>query len=220
LKSNIDIQQELNNLRLAKDAIKVYGVKNKVAALHNEMMQEMGTNKVPKKGIVRSIVRRGMQIAASLFIVVVGVAVYQYSTVSSDKLFDANYLPYTVGVSRSVADVDVMEKSFQANNYADVLKQFVALSISNQKQNFLAGQSYYANAIVCFNKVLALNTAENKNIFKDDTEYYLALSYLKNNDFAMANEMFKSIYANKNHLYNDKISQKFMLQLKMLSWKN
>lgn len=225
LKNNVEMQQELSNLRLAKDAVKVYGIKEKVSTIHNQMMQEMAANTAAKKGILRSIVRRGMQIAASLFIVVIGVAVFQYSTVSPDKLFDANYQAYTIGVSRSAADVDVMEKSFQKSNYADVIKQFTALGVSNQKQCFFAGQSYlatkdYANAIVCFNKVIALNATENKNTFKDDTEYYLALSYLKNNDFTAANTLFKNIYATKNHLYNDKVTQKFMLQLKMLSWKN
>ncbi len=53
----------------------------------------------------------------------------------------------------------------------------------------------------------------------DDAEYYLALSYLKNNETAEALPLFKKIHNNKAHLYNNKVSSWFLRKLQLLSWK-
>jgi tetratricopeptide (TPR) repeat protein len=225
LKNNTAMQQELQNLILAKDAVKTYGVKQKVATIHKQMMSEMATTAMPKKtGIVRSIARISMRIAASVLIIMLGLGIYQYATISPDKLFAENYQPYALSVSRGAADTDAMEKAYQQKDYAAVINQFAALPEAGQKENFFAGQSYlasnnYAKAVECFKKVAALNVAENKNIFKDDAEYYLALSYLKNNEFRFAYPIFINIHNNPKHLYNDKITNSVIRQITLLNWK-
>jgi tetratricopeptide (TPR) repeat protein len=225
LKNNNSMQQELQNLILAKDAVQTYGVKQKVATIHKEMMGEMATaKKAPKPGLVRSIARTSMRIAASLLIVTLGLGIYQYATISLDKLFAENYQPYTLNITRGVADTDAMEKAYQQKDYAGVINQFTSLPATAQKENFFAGQSYlasnnYAKAVECFKKVAALNVAESKNIFKDDAEYYLALSYLKNNEFRFAYPIFINIHNNAKHLYNDKISNSVIRKLTLLDWK-
>jgi tetratricopeptide (TPR) repeat protein len=225
LKNNTTMQQELQNLILAKDAVKTYGVKQKVATIHKEMMGEMATaKKAPKLGLVRSIARTSMRIAASLLIVMLGLGVYQYATLTPDKLFAENYQPYTLNVTRGVAETDAMEKAYQQKDYAGVINQFTALPAAAQKENFFAGQSYlatkdYAKAVTCFKKVIALNVADKKNIFNDDAEYYLALSYLKNDELRFARPIFINISNNPNHLYNDKITNSVIRKLTLLDWK-
>jgi hypothetical protein len=225
LKQSETLQQELKNLRIAKSAVKTYGLKQKVAAIHKEMMNEMTIAAKPSKtGLVRSVVRTSMRIAASVLVIMFGLGVYQYATLTPDKLFAENYQPYTLSVTRGVAETDVMEKAYQQKDYATVINQFTALPAAGQKENFFAGQSYlagkdYAKAVVCFKKVIALNFAEKTNIFNDDAEYYLALSYLKNNEFKFAYPVFINISNNPNHLYNDKITNSFIRQLRLLDWK-
>jgi tetratricopeptide (TPR) repeat protein len=225
LNQNTAMQQELENLTLAKQAIRNYGLKQKVGAIHIEMMKEMTAAEKPAKtGMVRSIARRTMKIAASLLLVLLGFGVYQYLSVSPDKLFAEKYQPYSLSVSRGAADTDAMEKAYLEKNYTAVISTFTGLSVAAQKESFLAGQAYlatkdYPNAIACFNKVLSLNTAAKTTGFKDDTEYYLALSYLKNKEFKSAYPLFVSIHNNPDHLYNEKVTAGMMRKLKLINWK-
>jgi tetratricopeptide (TPR) repeat protein len=225
LNQNTAMQQELENLTLAKQAIKNYGLKQKVGAIHVEMMKEMAAAETPaKKGMVRSIARRSMKIAASLLLVLLGFGVYQYVSVSPDKLFAEKYQPYSLSVSIGAADADAMENAYKEKNYTTVINLFTGLPAAGQKENFLAGQAYlatndYPKSIVCFNKVLSLNTAAGATFFKDDTEYYLALSYLKNKEIKLAYPLFVSIYNNSDHLYNEKITAGMMRKLKLINWK-
>jgi hypothetical protein len=226
LKHDTVMQQELENLSLAKSAIKTYGLKKQVGNIHIEMMNEMVAEKtsVTQKGIVRRIVNISMKIAAAIFIVMLGLGVYQYTTVTPDKLFASNYKPYTLSVSRGVVETNVMEKLFQEKNYAAVITQFETLKETSTKESFLAGVAYletknYKNASTAFNTVLSKNTLEKTSILNDDAQYYLALSYLKSNDIKLATPIFKMINLNTNHLYNDKVSNAFMRNLKILNWK-
>jgi tetratricopeptide (TPR) repeat protein len=226
LKNNTALQQELETLAISKDAVKTFGLKQKVAAIHKEMMSEMAaTEKTSGTGLVKKIIRTSMRIAASLLFVLLGFAVYQYATVSPDKLFMENYQPYTASISRGGEETNGMEKAYQQKNYAAVISQFNILTNADQKEIFLAGQAYlasnsYKKAIECFNKILLLNTANKTTGFNDDAEYYLALSYLKDKNIKSAYPLFTTIHNNSNHLYNDKVNSSFMRQLKLLQWKN
>jgi tetratricopeptide (TPR) repeat protein len=226
LKSNTSLQQELENLSLAKTVVKTYGLKQKVGAIHKEMMAEMAVaEKSSKPGTVRSMARRSMKIAASLLIILLGFGVYQYVNISPDKLFTEKYQAYTLPVSRGTAEADAMEKAYGEKNYTAVIGLFTGLQNGGQKENFLAGQAYlagkdYSKAIGCFNKVLSLNEASKATIFMDDAEYYLALSYLKNKELKSAYPIFINIHNKTDHLYNDKVTNGFIRKLKVLGWKN
>ncbi len=226
LKHDTVMQQELQNLFLAKAAIKTYGLKKQVGIIHTEMMNEMVVEKSSpsQKGIVRRIASISMKVAAAVFIVMLGLGVYQYATITPDKLFASNYNPYTLSVNRGAIETNVVEKLFQEKNYTAVITQFETLKEASTKENFLAGVAYmeannYKNAITVFNKVLSTNTLNNTSIFNDDAQYFLALSYLKNNEVALATPIFEAIHNNANHLYNDKVSNAFMRNLKLINWK-
>lgn len=225
LKQNTALQQELENLALAKDAVKMYGLKQKVGAVHSVMMKEIAATEMPAKtGMIRNIARRSMKIAAALLVVLLGFGVYQYVSVSPDKLFAEKYQPYSFSVSRGAAAADAMENAYKERNYTGVINLFTVLQNGGQKENFLAGLAYlavndYAKGIVSFNKVLSLNNAAGASIFKDDAEYYLALSYLKNKEIKSALPLFAAIHTNPDHLYNDKVTAGFMRKLKILDWK-
>jgi hypothetical protein len=226
LKHDAVMQQELENLTLAKSAIKTYGLKKHVGTIHAEMMNELVVEKSSsaQKGIVRRMAKVSMKVAAALLIVMLGLGIYQYTTVTPDKLFASNYTPYSLSVNRGSVETDMMEKSFQEKDYAAVVAQFETLKNASTKENFLAGVAYmetnnYNNAITVFKNVLSKNTLNKTAVFNDDAEYFLAFSYLKNNDIKLATPIFEAINKNTNHLYNDKASNAFMRNLKILNWK-
>ncbi|MEO5891234.1 MAG: hypothetical protein ABIQ31_13330 [Ferruginibacter sp.] len=225
LRQNVSLKQEFENLLMAKNAVQLYGLQQNIRSLHTGMMDELNlAHATSKPALVRILVRRSMQVAAGLLVVLIGLGVYQYLTISPDKLFRENYQPYQFSVSRSATNTGILEEEYVEKNFPAVIKTFETLSVSDQKQNFIAGQSYlatgaYAKAITCFANVLSLNKPGTSSIFQDDAQYYLALSYLKNNQVALAYPYFELIYNNSNHLYNDKLTSGFMRKLKLLVWK-
>jgi tetratricopeptide (TPR) repeat protein len=226
LKHDTVMQQELENLSLAKSAIKTYGLKKHIGSIHAEMMSELVIkNPLPtQQGVVRQMISISMKVAAAIFIVMLGVGVYQYTTATPGKLFASNYKPYTLSVNRGALEIGMMESAFQEKKYATVITQFEALKEVGAKEIFLAGVAYmetnnYKNAIIAFNKVLSKNALNKTTIFNDDAQYFLALSYLKNNDIKLATPVFEMINKNTNHLYNDKVSDAFIRSLKILNWK-
>lgn len=225
LNQQTDLQQELAYLSLTKSAVKMYGLKYKVGFIHKEMMLEIEGNKsATAVGLVRRISKISMKIAASLLIGLLCLGVYQYATITNDKMFANEYKTYEVNVSRGVEEIAVLEKLFQEKNYESVIKNFIGIENPAVKENFFVGVSYletknYKNAIGAFRKVLELNIAQQQNIFNDDAQYFLALAYLKNKDIKIAYPIFKEIKNNPKHLYNDKITNVFMLNLRLLYMK-
>ena len=57
---------ELEQLRLAKEAMKTYGLKNRIASIHTEMMEELKENNIPRIGGKRKLFRYSMRIAAAI----------------------------------------------------------------------------------------------------------------------------------------------------------
>jgi tetratricopeptide (TPR) repeat protein len=219
------LQQELENLALTKKAVYAYGLQQKVNTLHNKMMAEINIEQTkPKNALVKNIRQNILRIAAILVLVLAAAGVYEYVSITPEKLFNKQYEVYTLPVSRGNESTSLLEKKYNQQNYTGVITQFETLTGSDEKQNFLAGQAYmvtatYPKAIACFNKILLLNKKNNTTVFEDDATYYLALSYLKNNQVKLAIPIFKNINNTPTHLYNDKVTTRFMQQLKLLQWK-
>ena len=76
-----------------------------------------------------------------------------------------------------------------------------------------------AQALSTFSQIIRINAHSQEKILNDDAEYYLALSYLKAGQAANALPIFKSIHDNANHLYNDKVTEWFLLRVKIASWR-
>jgi hypothetical protein len=57
-------------------------------------------------------------------------------------------------------------------------------------------------------------------IFQDETEYYLAMSYLANSEAAQALPILEKIKADKNHLYNERVENISSIDLKVLDLKS
>jgi tetratricopeptide (TPR) repeat protein len=226
LRDDVATQTELKGLLIAKEAIQFYGIKKQVNSIHKEM-KDSNTNKFITKEspLFGKVIKFGLRIAASIVFLLLSFGVYQFATVSADKLFSENYKSYSLSVTRGVSDQIDLEKLFQEKKYAALINKFMLLKDAAQLENFLAGQAFmetqnYSQAIVCFNSVLMLNSNNKTSILQDDAMYYLALCYLKNKQNKLAYPIFETIHNSSTHLYNDKVTKTFMRQLKMLGWKS
>ena len=76
-----------------------------------------------------------------------------------------------------------------------------------------------ANSIRAFKKVIDDNKAAGSAVFRDEAEYYLALTYIRNRDFDFALDLLRNIAENQGHLYNKQVTVNLIRQVKLLKWR-
>ena len=144
---------------------------------------------------------------------------------SPNKLFSENFIDIELSILPDTAAPleSNFEKAYRGKNYNEVIR-LNAISVLSAKEIFLSGLAYLqtddpAKAIYSFQMVLVDVNKERSSDLKDETEYYLALAYLKNRDFDQAIEIMNKIHDNPGHLYREKFSPSFIRRVKMLKWR-
>src|SRR5689334_6527338 len=97
------LKEQLSRLQLSTEAIHLYGLKQRV----KEIGTEFKLDKAPVVPIrtARSMIiaRWSFGVAAILLLLVAGVGLYEYSTISNNKLYGQLYTPYEIRSSRGNA---------------------------------------------------------------------------------------------------------------------
>jgi tetratricopeptide (TPR) repeat protein len=104
-----------------------------------------------------------------------------------EKTYEANAFAYTRAKSATPEEISsAIEMAFQEGNHQQVIllyqKNLLAVRL-NPADLFYAGNSFlatrqYQEAVDCFAEVMALNEFTDNLFFRDEAQYYLALSYL------------------------------------------
>lgn len=223
LETDKDLRNELEGLEAAREAVKQYGLQQKVASVHQQMMNE---NKAPVRSIAstKRKIRYAIAVAASILLIVAGYFGYSFYSLSSEKVYTANYRSYDLtGVRDGNTEESAIETAYRAKKYTEVLT-FNFDRPFTIKESFLRGMAFAetgdnSNAILSFKKVLEDNNTAHSNIFRHEAEFYLALTYVRNKDFDFALELFKNIKSNPEHLYKDRVTSKLIRQVRMLKWR-
>ena len=177
---------------------------------------------VKKISKARRGVRYSVAIAASLLLIFVCIEGYNFYSLSAGKLFAEKYSRYYWMTTQDTAESEI-EKAYKEEKYSEVinLNRNSVLSIQDV---FLTGMSYLetndlSKAISSYQVVIADVKDDKKSLLKDVAEYYLALAYLKNNDYDQAIELMNTIHDNSSHLYTKKFSHKYIKRVKRLKWR-
>ena len=225
LETDKALQNELESLKETREAVRQFGLQQKVAGIHQEMMQEMQTP-VLKIQSSRRVLRYSMAIAASLVLLIGGYLAWNFYTLSSNKVFAANYHSFDLSTMRDgdSAQVAPIEKAYREKNYKEVTKIGEQAGSLSAKEIFLVAMSYdeianNSKAIEGYKKVIATDEASGTTIMKDEAEYYLALTYIRNKDFDFALELLRKINEDPNHTYHKQVTGKLIRQVKMLKWR-
>ena len=224
LASDKALKEELESLQSTRDAVKLYGLKQKVAFIHGQMMEKIQAP-VKKISSVQRAIRYSVAVAASLILIVGGYLVYNFFTLTPDKVFASNYRSYELVTVRDggVEERSLLEEPYILKEYAKVLSIQLDRPFTI-KELFLRAMAYSeladdTKAIAAFKKVLIHTDALTTNIFKQQAEYNLALCYIRNGDYDFAISLLNKIQEDSNHLYNQKVSNKLIRQVKMLKWR-
>lgn len=212
--SDPQLQEELKNLQLARQAVRLHGMKTEVAGIHNEMMKELKN----RRRAPRSITRYTMSIAAGVILVVVGVITYNYFSVSTEKVFNEYYRPYELITVRGEGSESSFEKAYREKNYTTVVR---IADTALVKDLFLSGIAYLGledppRAIARFRQVLAKNNINGTVSFKDESEYYMALALVLDRQYDAALALLQQIKDSPSHLYREKVTSSLINKVKRL----
>jgi hypothetical protein len=221
IKNDVTIQQELDKLSLAQNAIQEYGLQRKVRDIHTQMMLNANIVETEKHRKVKiiSLIKPLFRIAAIFLLTACIFLLYQYKKLTSENVLTNMEQGYYLNKSRAEKNVDSIINYYGEKKYQMAIDFFSKKPQTNVTDSFFAAQSYLALGNSNMASTI-FNTLNVEQLFKDDVDYYKGIAYLKSNNIKKAYEIFKSIKENKNHLYNDKITKFFMWKLKVIVWKN
>ncbi|WP_019986370.1 tetratricopeptide repeat protein [Rudanella lutea] len=238
LQIDFELQSLLDRVTIVKDAVRSAGLRNQVRDLHFQFMHELDLDQpgddvsdtAPEKVIVRPLwyqqpVRWTARIAASGLLLLLGYGTFQYATTNVGTLYSAKFikyeLPNTRGSEEAKTSLDVL---YQAGNYDAVIEAFMTSPTQTQRDQFLTAMAYlqkeqYGQAIERFSTLRTLNEQNNRQLFEQESDYYLALAYLGNERIDEAYSLFKKIKNTPRHLYNQNVTEQDLWKLNLLRWK-
>ena len=226
LASDESLRAAMEGLRTAKEAVKMYGLQQKVASVRKEMAEEKTGAKIKEISNVRRIGRYSLAVAASIVLIAVSVIAYNFFSLSADKLYNEKYSSFELSAVRgnNEAPATDIQNAYEQKNYTEVIALSEKDSNRDIKDEFLVGISYMelnkaSEAVSFFNKVIKTDQSSPHSLYKDEAEYYLALSYLKAGSYDKALELMNRIHNDPSHLYHGKFTKGFIRRVKMLKWR-
>jgi tetratricopeptide (TPR) repeat protein len=206
LKNSLPLQEKLERLRAVKRSVQLFGLREQVKGIHQEMAPEYR-----RPAPVISIRKMILRIAAAVVLVGSVAVFYEYRQLSPSALFQENYRPYVIAQNRGVPEGRTLESVYASGRPQEVIQVFRSIPEPGIQDYFLAGNAFLnagdaAQAIQAFLALRKKNEQAHTHILEEDTEYYLAMSYLKNGEPDVALPLFDKIHNDPVHLYHDKIS--------------
>jgi len=219
------LRQQLDALILSRDAIRSHALKQRMRQLHQTNIHHVRQEEVSLTGQAkssRSVYLWPMRVAAALLIGLLGYGAIQYATLSPQSVYEEQHLSYQLPISRSTEyKMSQLDSLYQQQDYQAVIQLFEDQTETSRRDIFLAGLAYletnhYEQAIANFTQ-LQSTAGSDAATFQQETDYYLALAYLKSAQTEQALELFEKIKAQKDHLYQNNISATDLWKLRLLN---
>lgn len=171
------------------------------------------------------IVRYSVAVAACVLFIVIAIEVYLFYRLSAFRLYKEKYSPFELNVANNdTLQSNTIEKWYRVKDYKQIIKVNKKLALTDPEQMFLAGMAYLetadlTKAINAFRLVNTKNRIYKTRVLQYETDYYLALAYLKNKDYDFAIELMRKIQSDPQHFYKKKFGERYIRRVKMLKWR-
>jgi tetratricopeptide (TPR) repeat protein len=220
-----EAESEWHYLHLAVDAVQDAGLHAQVAAVRSAWLAQQSATARPAGGTVHSLYRNVLRVAACIFILSGGAALYKYTSTTSAGVYGKYYASYTLGTARSAGVPDALEQAYTNKDWTTVVSLFGTAKEKDNKTWFLTGMAdlelkRYDDAIDKFQHVIAADVRTGTDYFQDEAEFYLAMSWIARNDVNEAMPLLEKIKVNKNHLYYETVSKMSFRDLRIIQYKN
>ena len=204
LKDDKDASGNLEYLKLALDTIHLNAIAGKVNAVRQSLKGVPVKQISERQGNVRTMYRTVMRIAVMVLFILGLTTVYKYSSVSNQSVYSSQFIPYDLSITRGGEDRDKEEEAYNNKNWSEVVAAFNVRDIRSNKSFFLAAIAemqlqHYAEAENLFQHILAENSADNS--FREEAEYYCALTYLMNHEETKGIALIDKIKSDTSHRY-------------------
>jgi hypothetical protein len=212
-------QQAYERLNLAMASVHYYGIRQEVAAVHQQFLQQHSKQQ-SRAGLVRTL-RIVTAAAAIILFFFISFKGYQFYMLSSDKVYEELYVSYQVPVTRAAepALFTPISAAFARKDYRSVdslRKKIKNLTPDDQLLTGIAAleKQDFSRAI---KQLQPLDSAG--NAVQEDAQFYLTLAWIKNGDYDLAIEMMERIHDNPAHAYHKLVSSGEIRDVQMLKWK-
>jgi tetratricopeptide (TPR) repeat protein len=158
--------------------------------------------------------------ALAVFIILFGLsAFYLNIKANPEKLFTDNYRPYEPQIMRGASHRSNLKEAYTEGKMDSVIWEFKNLNSPIPEEYLLAGIAFLEKnqpekAIETFKMLIQTNTNSKTDYFEDDAEYYLAMSYLSNQESEKAMPYFEKIKADPENRHYDDVSEWFILNVR------
>lgn len=149
---------------------------------------------------------------------------YKYLTVSSSSLYDRYFGSYSLSTSRGEGTESPVVQAYNAKDWSKVLSLADAAGAKDNQVEFLAGMAdlqlnHCDDAITHFEQVIAANAQASTDFYQDESEYYLAISWLACKKVNQAMPILEKIKADPHHQYHQKVSEMSFFDLRLAQYK-
>ena len=204
--SDAALKESFKQYKMSVDTVKAYGIGKEIGDIIDE-------------GYRRSKQKTWLMATASAVVLMITLpAVYlkYFQSNSSQDLYVAYYSPYPADQNvRGVEQTNEAMDLYRTEKYAEAIPLFEAMITSGNKNksiHLLLGSCYLNvnNPSKAVEHLEVSSKAESK-ILTQNSEWYLALAYLKQDDTKKAADQLEYI-ATQNHLFREK-AKKILLEL-------
>lgn len=224
LNDRSDLREAYHNMKLAIESVRYAGLTQQVSSIAKEYSVQQAMPATPTTAKVRSIGFYAMRATAVVLVTVASYTAVMYATATPDRLYEDGFVAYELSTTRNNTPSSAIEQAYKSGDWQQVQKIVSAETTPGQKELFLAGMSALQvnnpqQAVSYFQDVIASNAATGNEQYRDESQYYLALSYVKQNEGAKAYPLLQSIRNNPSHAYYKDAGNINLLKIKLLNWK-
>ena len=224
LKEDVKAAMELQFLQLAIDTVRRDGISQQVFAIRQSFENNQTLSVKKRTGLVRSIYRVSMRVAAIMVFLIGITLLYKYISVSSQTLYEKQFTGYELTNSRGQSNSNILTEAYQNKNWKEVERIYSNEHVSSNKSDFLAGmasmqQNHFPQAVGIFENLLTRIKSTGDDSFREETEYYLSLAYLMNHEVNKGLQLINKIKEDPSHTYYPLASKISSIDLKIIELK-
>jgi TolA-binding protein len=215
LEQDPGLQDQVQSLRVAIEAVKQSGTRERVGALHQEMMQEIKPQKPQARVIGINRMLRRVIATAAVLLLFIGIETFRHYNNSPGRLYNEAFVDYTLSVERGQGDrTTQLENNYRNQAYKEVIKNAEHASLS-PKDSFLTAISFLKTNNSS-SAISWLESVPSNSPYSKDAQFYLSLAYLKNKNYKKAIDLMLLIHNDPNHPYHENISETLLEKTRKL----
>ncbi len=221
IKNDKSLADELQYLNMAIDTIRLNTINDKVLAIRRSLSNPSVLTDKPANNGIRSIYKMSMRIAAT-FILLIGMAfLYKYLTVSTLSVYEKQFTGFELSNLRGQGSRDAEAEAYVNKNWGEVLNIFQKGKNKSNESVFLAAMAEmqlnnFPQSVTLFENILN-NTGDSS--FREETEYYLSLAYMRNHEINKSITLINKIKADPTHTYYPLALKMSSIDLKIIELK-